>query len=204
MFADQCASNLSQWSARCEELKNATQTDHNSPLATSPRRPNDFMSAFPLTLPASHRSPSEDPVLVWPTISSQSSDSCSGSSESNPCSPSDSVSSFPFSPASDSSNSNPSAPPLSASSTASNSHVHINGPLNGHEAIRAAGKLGIRKQRSMNRNSWSPFSTSTQPRSVAGILTSMGAKPSMIGPAKAGTDTKSKPTRLETTKLPGL
>lgn len=203
MFADQCASNLSQWSARCEGLKNATQTDYSSPLPTSPRHPDDFMSAFPLTLPPSHRSSNEDPGLVWPTIPSQSSDSSCASSESNPCSPSDSDSSFLFSSTSDSSNSNPSAPPLSASSSCTNNHV--NGPPNGHAAIRAAGKLGIRKQRSMNRNSWSPFSTSSTPRSAA-ILAPIAVTPCVLGSAKVTTNAilVNKPIKLGTTKLPGL
>ena len=205
MFADQCTANLSQWQARCKELENSTQVDCGSPRTTSLRHPNDFMSAFPLTLPPSHRSLSEDPILVYPTVSlySQSSDS---SSESNPCSPSDSVSSFLFSPTSDSSSSNFSAPPLSASSISSKGHVneHI-GPPNGHAAIRAAGKLGVRKQRSINRNSWSPFSTSTQSRPVT-VLAPVGVTPSAVGPAKTVADAilVQEPMKLETTKLANL
>lgn len=202
IFAKQCNSNLSQWLTRRERLENTTEADYISPAATSPRNPEDFMSAFPLTLPPSHRSPTEDPILVWPTLPSHYSDSSCGSSESNPCSPSDSVSSFLFSPTSDSSH--PSAPPLSASSVSSNSHIngHTAGLLNGHAAIRAAGKIGVRKQRSMNRNSWSPFSTSVQPRPVV-ILQPIGVTPPILASAK-DVIMESKPIKLETSKLSNL
>lgn len=206
LFADHCASNLSRWSARCKELENANQADYRLPLATSPRHPDDFMTVFPLTLPLSHRSPNEDPVLVWPTLTSQSSESSCGSSESNPCSPNDSLSSFLFSPASDSSHFNPNVPPSSASSTSSYGYPngHITALPNGHAAIRAAGKLGIRKQRSMNRNSWSPFSTSTHPRPVA--VAPISVPPSTPGPAKPRTNAilVNKPIKLERNKLGSL
>jgi hypothetical protein len=176
--------------------------DYISPTATSPRHPDDFMSAFPLTLPPSHRSPNEEPTLVWPTLSSHYSDSSCGSSESNPYSPSDSVSSFLFSPTSDSSS--PGAPPLSASSSNSNSHVNGHTAVlpNGHAAIRAAGKIGVRKQRSINRNSWSPFSTSVQPRPVV-ILQPMGVTQPILASTKNVT-MESKPIKLETSKLSNL
>lgn len=163
------------------------------------------MSAFPLTLPSWNRSPqTEDPGLIWPTPYSRSSDSSCGSSESNPCSPSESISSFAFSPASDTSNSIL-VPPLSACSVNSNGYTNGHSVTlpDGHAAIRAAGKLGVRKQRSMNRNSWSPFSSSAQPRSSVAVAVSMTTTPPTPVPERNETETilVNKPIKLQTGKL---
>ncbi|KAF5379076.1 hypothetical protein D9615_005977 [Tricholomella constricta] len=171
-FAEQCVSNLRIWTKRLKCLE-ATQSDRANHASTIPRHPDDFMTAFPLTLPPAHRiCHTEEPTLVWPTAPyMRSSESSSGSSDSNLCSPACSVSSFAFSPISESSNSNNSnthpRPPSSAGSISvlgSLTSGH-HSPADGHAAIRAAGKLGIRKQKSINRNSWSPsvFSMSGQP-----------------------------------------
>ncbi|KAG5646346.1 hypothetical protein DXG03_003669 [Asterophora parasitica] len=179
-FADQCVSNLRVWTQRLKDLE-ATQSDRVNLASSTPRHPDDFMTAFPLTLPPAHRiSSTEEPSLIWPTAPySRTPESSSGSSDylSPACSPACSVTSFAFSPISESSNSNSNSsnPPLSSQcppSSADNTSVlgilssaQASHCSDGHAAVRAAGKLSIRKQKSMNRNSWSPsaFSMSGQP-----------------------------------------
>ncbi|KAF9467800.1 hypothetical protein BDZ94DRAFT_1155311 [Collybia nuda] len=202
-YADTCAANLNSWSTRCTELQ--AQKIEIPPPITHPRHPDDYMSAFPLTLPPSHRTPqTDDHTLIWPAaIYSQSPGSSSGSSESNPCSPTESVSSFIFSPVSDTSNPRP---PSSAGSSGSGAS-HLNGSLlvpDGHAAIRAAGQLGIRKQKSMNRNSWSPYSTAGQPRVAAAValLVSTDATTPILAPEKPSASTiVVKPITFEKSKL---
>jgi hypothetical protein len=201
-YADRCTSNLACWMARCKELQAQTTFEIPPPL-THPRHPDDYMSAFPLTLPPSHRTPqTEDHTLIWPTSTySRSSDSSSGSSESKPCSPCESVSSSTFSPASETSNPRP---PSSAGSSSGSGVSHSNGNLlvlDGHAAIRAAGQLGIRRQKSMNRNSWSPYSVAGQPRAAVTLLVSTGTTP-MLAPEKQPTETiVVKPIKFEKSKL---
>lgn len=192
-FADQCNANLRVWTKRQRALENEQNERHNH-ASTTPRHPDDFMTAFPLTLPPAHRSPHPEDTQAtsWPTTDLSDSSSESNYSNSGLCSPSPScsVTSFAFSPTSESStttsnyhsahshsnnhtffsstqpalqpNSN-THPPSSAGSVVGSLH-QPSGPTH-IAAIRAAGKLGIRKQKSMNRNSWSPtvFSMSGQP-----------------------------------------
>ncbi|KAG5335547.1 hypothetical protein C0989_001037 [Termitomyces sp. Mn162] len=203
---DQCATNLRTWKKRIESLK-TNQNERDNQSSTTPRHPDDFMTAFPLTLPPAHRTlhlEDQESTPPWssPCVPySRSSESSSTTSESGLCSPSGSVTSF-FSPAFDSSSNHSHSRPHSHSisisnsnSNSLNSHPHSNpqshsnhhprppssiggssilSPLpppaspwssasEGHAAIRAAGKLGIRKQRSLNRNSWSPSACSGCP-----------------------------------------
>lgn len=206
IYADQCAHNLKLWFARCNELEIENAGIRNAPPptpSTSPRQPDDYLSAFPLSLPPSHRSfHHEAPTLMWPTVFPRSSDS-SSSSESNPCSPCDSVGSFILSPT-DSSVSYP-RPASSSGSSSSNGHTtssHANClaaiPDDGHTAIRAAGKLATRRQKSLNRNSWSASSplsyskpsTPNHPPAVA-LFVTRNTPPSTLthSTAKDTTDT---------------
>jgi hypothetical protein len=93
---------------------------------------------------------------------------------------------------------------LSASSNGSNGYVNgfVNGQPNGHAAIRAAAKKGVRKQPSMNRNSWS-FSTSTQSMSVD-VIAPKGVTSPILGPTKTDAILVNKPMKLETSKIPSL
>jgi len=172
-FAEQCVSNLRRWNKRLKQLESSKQ-DSAGHCASTPRHPDEFITAFPLTLPSSHRIVhAEEPRLIWPLASSGQSGESSSGSDSHPCSPSPSVSSF-------TSDSFPLHPPSSAGSWTScatqppqPSHVS-----DGHAAIRAAGKLGIRKQKSMNRNSWSPSAFSMAgsiPKSAVTLVVSTKA-----------------------------
>ncbi|KNZ78672.1 3',5'-cyclic-nucleotide phosphodiesterase regA [Termitomyces sp. J132] len=136
VFTDQCATNLRTWKKRIESLK-TNQNERDNQSSTTPRHPDDFMTAFPLTLPPAHRTLHLEDQESTPPWSS-------------PC--------VPYSRSSESSSTtsdilSPLPPPASPWSSASE----------GHAAIRAAGKLGIRKQRSLNRNSWSPSACSGCP-----------------------------------------
>ena len=148
-FAEQCVSNLRRWSKRLKQLESSKQVSDEH-FASTPRHPDEFITAFPLTLPSSHRIvQAEEPRLIWPLASSRQSGESSSGSDSHPCSPSPSVSSF-------TSESFSLHPPSSTGSWTSCQPLQPSSVSDGHAAIRAAGKLGIRKQRSMNRNSWSP------------------------------------------------
>ncbi|KAG6828347.1 hypothetical protein H0H92_008286 [Tricholoma furcatifolium] len=189
IFADQCKINLRIWTKRQKGLEN-NQNERNTQASTTPRHPDDYMTAFPLTLPPAHRATHfELEPPPWSGSSapySRSSESSSTTSESGLCSPSGSVGSFTFPPSESSSHTPSHSYTHASSSSSSNPHLHshphhprppssiggasVLGPLppptspyssEGHAAIRAAGKLGIRKQRSMNRNSWSPMAGST-------------------------------------------
>lgn len=202
-YANQCAYNLRKWTQRLKQLEANKQDEHAHLSTSSPRHPDDFMSAFPLTLPPAHRaSHVEEPPSLWPLApSDRSSETSSGSSESNLCSPAGSVSSFVFSPVSDSSNHRP---PSSAGSNTSMSNTHPHPIADGHAAIRAAGKLGIRRQKSMNRNSWSPsaFSMAGPPKSAVTLLVSTNAAASILAPEKGVSDTiVVNPIKLEKSKL---
>lgn len=188
VYAQQCASNLTLWEARCIELEDAAEKFKDAVIKpelpstpTSPRQPDDFLTAFPLTLPLSHRTPQhEDITPTWSHSSPRSSGSSCGSSESGPCSPCESVGSFLISPNSDTSASN--LHPPSSSNT-----------NNGNADIRAAGKAGMRKLKSLNRNSWSasstsPHSNASYPRSTVALLVST-ATSSVLTPTKTATDT---------------
>lgn len=223
IFADQCTTNLRTWRKRLKSLQ-TSQNERDNQSSTTPRHPEDFMTAFPLTLPPAHRIlhlDDQESTPPWSSPSapySRSSESSSSTSDSGLCSPSGSVTSF-FSPASDSSSnhshsrsyshSNSYSHPNSNSNSNSNSHSHSNfhphlnqnhnhqprppssiggssilGPLpppasasEGHAAIRAAGKLGIRKQRSLNRNSWSPCMSPLSPPSSAVVRTLLVTPP---------------------------
>ncbi|KAI5825279.1 HD-domain/PDEase-like protein [Schizophyllum commune Tattone D] len=127
-YRAQCAANLHTWQTRKEQLGNAP-TAASPPAAPmpSPRMPDGYLTAFPLTLPPSHRT-LED-MLVWTPVTAESSDS---SDPGSPCS-----SLFTLT--------------TEASTTASSADRE------GNAEIRAAGRAGMRKQRSiysLNRNSW--------------------------------------------------
>ncbi|KAG6849961.1 hypothetical protein H0H93_003150 [Arthromyces matolae] len=212
-FGDQCTTNLRIWTKRLKCLEN-DQNDRNTQSSTTPRHPDDFMTVFPLTLPPAHRaSHLEDSESVPPWSSARSSDS---SSDSGLCSPSGSVTSFIFSPASESSSNSHLHSYSSHSQSNAQSQVHHSrppssiggsstlGPLpppqspyssESHAAIRAAGKLGIRKQRSMNRNSWSPSAVShaerisPPPLPITFTKSSPGSLPTSPTPTPATTTT---------------
>ncbi|KAG6862127.1 hypothetical protein C0993_002598 [Termitomyces sp. T159_Od127] len=217
VFADQCTLNLRTWRKRLKTLQ-SSQDERDNQSSTTPRHPEDFMTAFPLTLPPAHRTlhlDDQESTPPWSSPSapySRSSESSSATSDSGLCSPSGSVTSF-FSPASDSSSthshsrsyshSNSYSHPNPHSNTNTNTYSHspphnnnnnqprppssiggssVLGPLpppaspfssEGHAAIRAAGKLGIRKQRSLNRNSWSPSAYS-------GCVSSLAPPPAAV------------------------
>jgi len=205
-FADSCTCNLRVWSKRRKGLE-ITQNERANVSSTTPRHPDDFMTAFPLTLPTTHRAPQpEEPSLVWPSAASSRS-SESSSSDSNLCSPSGSVSSFAFSPVSESSASNHSN--FNGRLPSNGDSVSVLGTLtaaqpahtDGRAAIRAAGKLGIRKQKSINRNSWSPSAYSLSsgqtavpvPKSAFALLvsttTNAAVPPAILSPDLGVADT---------------
>ncbi|KAF8068951.1 hypothetical protein FPV67DRAFT_1414332 [Lyophyllum atratum] len=196
-FADTCSNNLRIWTKRLKALE-ATQNKQTNVSSATPRHPDDFMTAFPLTLPPTHRTPQpEEATLVWTTAASSRSSESSSGSDSNLCSPSGSVSSFAFSPASEYSSSNARPPSSADSASVLGSLPPLTHPshADARAAIRAAGKLGIRKQKSMNRNSWSPsaFSQPDQPpvpvpRSAVTLLvsTTNAAVPPAILPPNLG------------------
>ena len=127
-YRAQCAANLHTWQTRKEQLGNApTAASPPAAPSPSPRMPDGYLTAFPLTLPPSHRT-LED-MLVWTPVTAESSDS---SDPGSPCS-----SLFTLT--------------TEASTTASSADRE------GNAEIRAAGRAGMRKQRSiysLNRNSW--------------------------------------------------
>ena len=169
-FADQCVSNLRRWSKRLRQLESSKQESAGH-FTSTPRHPDEFITAFPLTLPSSHRVvQAEEPRLIWPLASSRQSGESSSGSDSHPCSPSPSVSSF-------TSESFPLHPGSSSGScTSFCTQPPPSSPVSDcHAAIRAAGKLGIRKQRSLNRNSWSPSAFSmagSVPKSAVTLVVS--------------------------------
>ena len=164
-YAQQCASNLELWEARFAELSAKSEVDHVAPAVALIRRPEDFATAFPLTLPSRCLTPHDDQAPVtWHRVytSSDGSSSCSdGSSESGntmerpciaapysplsvPASPAESLPPYPFSPRCDFP---PRRPPSSAGSTSSSSNVATT-------AIRAAYDARVRKKKSFYRTSW--------------------------------------------------
>ena len=169
-FADECFANLRRWSKQLKQLE-SSQEDPAEYCTSTPRHPDEFITAFPLTLPSSHRIVhAEEPRLIWPLASSRQSGESSSGSDSHPCSPSPSVSSF-------TSESFSLQPGSSAGSwTSCGTQPPQPNPVpDAHAAIRAAGKLGIRKQRCMNRNSWSPSAFSTAgsvPKSAVTLVVS--------------------------------
>ncbi|KAF8889577.1 hypothetical protein BD779DRAFT_1519912 [Infundibulicybe gibba] len=214
VYTQQCASNLELWAARKQEL----ETEMAGPTQTTPTAPSlprrdDYTTAFPLALPSSRRSLSQEGPS-WPTAFS---DSSCASSESSACSPCDSVASFVFSPVSDAPSPHHTPRPPSSSGSSSgqsngtNGNIHLS-PNDGHIAIRAAGKLGPRKQKIINRNSWSastslsyathpphlhqhPLVNHTQP--TVALLVSRKAAPTSLMASAPDTIVVAKPMKFE-------
>jgi hypothetical protein len=173
-FATQCTSNLKTWEARSSELAATTPAAPpeapNHPVSPS-RLPNNFFTAFPMTIPTHLVTPEEQAEAfgAWHPIEGSSSSS-DVSSEHSPrldtqftnsqlpsiystytpmsptLSPVESVGSSLLSPRDQSFPSHYQRP----SSAGSSSSVASDATT----AIRAAYQSSIRKKRSMNRNSW--------------------------------------------------
>lgn len=186
-FAQQCTRNLQTWEARSSELLAASPTIslETSDRPTSPSRlPEDFSSAFPMTLPAHLTMPGEqiDAFLAWHPVDISSSSSDDSSEHSHPhseihtinshtsplpsplrspspiLSPCESVGSCLLSPRSENSISFAYCRPSNVRSST------ITGASN---AIRAAYHASVRKKKSLNRNSWnmSPLELALPPPS---------------------------------------
>ena len=152
-FADQCASNLAMWEARCHELTSAEEVEIPSPKTAAPSRsPSDYLTSFPLALPTFVLSSQDEqhPAGEWHTyspsspISSSSSeampDNLLGDQLSPPASPSPSIGSQSF----------VLAPRSSSSSLRTNSSTS-----EAAAAMWAAYEAGVRKKRSFcSRFSW--------------------------------------------------
>jgi len=165
-FAQQCRENLAIWTARSQQLIASSEEAANSEtIATQTQRVEEFMSAFPPTLPDRFRVPEEplSPLMSHGSVSSQS----SGSSHYESCE------SGPPSPCA--------SPPLPTPQSPSFSHaqrdiitpsssqlMHSRPPSvtsvssyntqanDATAAIRAAYKASVRKKKSFHRSSWNP------------------------------------------------
>jgi len=177
-FSQQCRNNLAMWEARSAEL--AADARSSVPLPSPPlslqfqfQLVENFLSAFPPTLPDSFRSREDLTSLCSLSGSpppSSSGSSCSNrylSCESGPPSPFEAASPLP-SPAMSHINTRleittPSSGPASVTSVSSHSTQAVDATA----AIRAAYKAGPRKKKSWHRSSWSPTPTSGTHNSVA-------------------------------------
>ncbi|TRM62334.1 hypothetical protein BD626DRAFT_548700 [Schizophyllum amplum] len=173
-YRTQCAANLHTWKTRQEKLRNEPSREPVSPTS-SPRQPDEFLTAFPLTLPHSHRTPTLEDMMVWTPITADSSDS------SDPGSPCSSL--------------------FTLTTEASTSVSVTSAEREGNAEIRAAGRAGMRKQRSvysLNRNSWgaperkvplfvTPPPSSAPPAPV--VVTSPGVKVGRHAARTTGSET---------------
>ncbi|KAI0915910.1 hypothetical protein AcV5_003388 [Taiwanofungus camphoratus] len=169
-FARQCRENLLMWETRSAELSaNIEQaaTTSSAPLAAQWQLVENFLSAFPPTLPESFRG-AEDQRTTFssPACSSTSSasshyESCESGLPSPSISPSEPVSSVSplMQPRLEITPSHHRSP--SVASTASYS-THA---LDATAAIRAAYKASVRKKKSFHRSSWNPVPTPISPLS---------------------------------------
>ncbi|KAH9933825.1 uncharacterized protein B0H18DRAFT_982263 [Fomitopsis serialis] len=165
-FAHQCRENLEIWTERSEQLT-AGSEEAASPesTATQTQRVEEFMSAFPPTLPDRFRIPDEplSPFMSHCSVSSQSSgsshyESCE-SGPPSPCAtsplPTPQSPSFPHAQrdiATPSSSQLMYSRPPSVTSVSS----HSTQANDATAAIRAAYKASVRKKKSFHRSSWNP------------------------------------------------
>jgi len=202
-YAQQCASNLQQWELRCAELTAQAEAgtgvvgdDDRKVMSPSAMlgRPEDYMTAFPLTLPSAclllqeHATPVTWKMYSRSEGSSSSSDVSSDSQSSgmaghhdmnrtagtpiysplsDPGSPAESMGSFMFSPRSElggGAGGLPFRPP-------SGSENGGGGGGGGTSAIRAAYEVSGRKKKRCNRNSWNPSVASVSAAAVAATAT---------------------------------
>ncbi|KAH9848356.1 HD-domain/PDEase-like protein [Lenzites betulinus] len=210
-FAAQTRDNLSLWQTRADELVAAAegpaQGVPGTPLTWPSQAPNDFLTAFPPTLPDSFRQPEElsYPMAyhhhhrlasLVPSHSSSSStpsqyESCESSLPSPTFSP-------VLEPATVSSLASPSIPgsplprlelstasraPSVASNAPSTSATSVFSITNeATAAIRAAYKASVRKKKSFHRSSWNPTAAA-----VSALAHPVPAPaPSPVSPACAG------------------
>lgn len=190
-FAQQCTSNLRTWETRSADLTSADpaapREAPNRPLSPS-RLPDNFFTAFPMTIPAHLVTPEEqaEALGTWHSADGSSSSSDASSEHSFPLSetqsvnpqspqlpsmhsaytptspfhsPFESVGSFLLSPRDQSVHSNHRQRPSSAGSSSSIAS-------DATTAIRAAYHVSVRKKRSMNRSSWNASPCNSTPPSV--------------------------------------
>ncbi|KAH9833156.1 HD-domain/PDEase-like protein [Rhodofomes roseus] len=166
-FAQQCRENLAIWTERSEQLTMGSDeqaTPESNAIQT--QRVDEFLSAFPPTLPDRFRIPEEplSPLLSNPSISSSHS---SGSSHYESCE------SGPPSPSALSPVPTPQSPSfpharIDISTPSSSQPMHSRPPSitsvssystqanDATAAIRAAYKASVRKKKSFHRSSWNP------------------------------------------------
>jgi len=245
-YARQCATNLQLWEQRCAELT-AKATEMGAASSASPGssgdrrtvgpsamlgRPEDYMTAFPLTLPCCLQPQDQPTVVTWNSIiyspsegSASSSDVSSDSQlsvvatpdvstngatampvyspSSNPSSPAESLQSFDISPRSEVLPSNK-LPSIAASGK--NPGAGVN------SALRAAYEVSVRKKRSYHRNSWNPSVVAVSAAIGAADATTTGytSEVRLLVPAAAAQAATSdaifiaRPAMLETTCPPSL
>ncbi|KAJ6627986.1 hypothetical protein B0H10DRAFT_1993127 [Mycena sp. CBHHK59/15] len=170
-YAAQCDLNLAIWTARLavvqaqDDQRRKSTSRSTASAAAPPRQPDDYNTAFPLTLPPVHgRTPPaterDDPLLSWSFAASLSPapPSCSSASDED----SSDTASFTFSPG-------VRVRPPSSAGTSASIRTSAASPApcsDGTAAIRAAaGRAGLRTcSRAQQRNSWSP---SQQPAAVS-------------------------------------
>ncbi|KAI0676581.1 HD-domain/PDEase-like protein [Trametes maxima] len=188
-FAKQTRENLSLWQARAAELlaeQESPQGGLGTPLTWPSQAPNDFLNAFPPTLPESFRTPDEWPYpvsyhhhhrlsSVAPSSASSSSstpshyESCESSLPSPTFSPvlepaaspppvSPSISGL-LPPRLEVSTQPQSRAPSVASNAPSTSTSVFSITNEATAAIRAAYKASVRKKKSFHRSSWNPSPT---------------------------------------------
>ncbi|KAI0725328.1 HD-domain/PDEase-like protein [Fomitopsis betulina] len=157
-FAQQCKENLAIWTERSEHLT-AEESPSPQSNASQTQRVEEFLSAFPPTLPERFRIPEEplSPQDSSPPLSQSSGSSHYESCESSPPSPTTS----PLSPSfpsvridigtPTSSRLSYSRPPSIASVSSYSTQAS-----DATAAIRAAYKASVRKKKSFHRSSWNP------------------------------------------------
>ncbi|KZT64550.1 HD-domain/PDEase-like protein [Daedalea quercina L-15889] len=176
-FAQQCRENLAIWIERSEQLTTgADEPSSPTSTATQTQRVEEFLSAFPPTLPDSFRVP-EEPLSPLMSNPSPPSSQSSGSSHYQSCEsgpPSPSASSFMPTPQS------PSFPHARLDiSTPSSQLLHSRPPSlvsvssystqanDATAAVRAAYKASVRKKKSFHRTSWNPTGSGPPGRGYA-------------------------------------
>ncbi|KAI0066906.1 HD-domain/PDEase-like protein [Artomyces pyxidatus] len=194
-YAAQCNENLELWRLRARALSSSTSPPADAPLDSillgrenphvPSQLPEDFLNAFPMTLPTSLLLSAEQcDRPSWPPFCQAHSTAPSSCDSASSCASSPVLPSTipPLSTASSSPSLSPSeissdAPPSRAISIAG-SIVNLgtgNNANSGTAAIRAAYKASIRKKTSFHRNSWSPGSRAAPPVLSPGLAASAAA-----------------------------
>lgn len=170
-FAKQCNANLEMWKARSEEMQASVEESPLISYKANPSSPEDFMSAFPPTLPEYLISAADDSSM-WSPISTPNIDQFSADvkSLSTHGVPAPTVcitrslrstgsSTPPMSPTESAGSSSYISPRSDVFSVIAPSHMSTGGATPATEAslaIRAAYQAGGRKKSSIRRISWNP------------------------------------------------